>query len=325
MKPAAESVLVLHEALAIDARPDEQDTLAQVEQVCAALQRLGYRVSQLATDLDLQACLESIDALDPDCIFNLVESLAGKGQLIHLLPALLGAHRRCFTGCGSDAMYLTSNKLLAKQWLRLNHLPTPASFLEHEEVAEEDLSWIVKSVWEHASFGLDDGCVVSGVPAARKRMHHCIGLHGGDWFAEQYIDGREFNVALLEIDGRAVVLPIAEMAFIDYPRGKPRIVGYAAKWDQEAPEYYSTQRAFTSLAQPQQDAITALAEACWRLFGLRGYARVDLRMDAAGGLWILEINANPCLADDAGFVAAANQAGIGYDDLVHYILLAGVS
>jgi D-alanine-D-alanine ligase len=325
MKSAAESVLVLHESLAIDARPDEQDTLAQVEQVCAALQRLGYRVSQLATDLDLQASVKAIDALAPDCIFNLVESLAGKGQLIHLLPALLTAIGRRFTGCGSDAMYLSSNKLMAKQWLRLNHLPTPASFLADEEVAEEDLTWIVKSVWEHASFGLDDGCVVSGVPAARARLRHCAGLHGGDWFAEQYIDGREFNVALLEIDARAIVLPIAEMAFIDYPRDKPRIVGYAAKWDQEAPEYYATQRAFTPLAQPQQDAIEALGQACWQLFGLRGYARVDLRMDDAGRLWILEVNANPCLSDDAGFAAAASQAGIGYDDLVHHILLAGVS
>ncbi len=325
MKPAIESVLVLHEALAGDARPDEQDTLAQVEQVCAALQRLGYRTSKLATDLDLQTSLEAIDALRPDCIFNLVESLAGKGQLVHLLPALLDAKGRRFTGCGSDAMYLSSNKLLAKQWLRLNHLPTPASFLAHEEVAEPDLTWIVKSVWEHASFGLDDGCVVSGVPAARTRLRHCAGLHGGDWFAEQYIDGREFNVALLEIDGRAIVLPIAEMAFIDYPHGKPKIVGYAAKWDEGAPEYYATQRTFTSLAQPEQDAVTELAQACWRLFGLRGYARVDLRMDDAGRLWILEVNANPCLSNDAGFAAAAGEAGIGYDDLVHHVLLAGVS
>jgi len=329
VKPSSNSILVLHEVLSADARPDELDTLAQVEQISEALRLLGWNVSRLATDLDLQKTMDAINRQKPACVFNLVESLAGRGQLIHLPPAILAANNLSFTGSGADAMYLSSNKLLAKQWMRLNQLATPRSILPAEdlptdELPGENLTWIVKSVWEHASFGMDDDCVVKGIKAARTRIRNCIERHGGDWFAEQFLDGREFNVAILEIDGQARILPIAEMAFIDFPDGKPKIVNYAAKWDESAAEYQATQRSFVQLAQAEHDEISSIALNCWEQFGLRGYARVDLRMDAAGKPWVLEINANPCLSKDAGFAAAAAQAGINYIDLIRHVLQTGI-
>jgi D-alanine-D-alanine ligase len=63
-----------------------------------------------------------------------------------------------------------------------------------------------------------------------------------------------------------------------------------------------------------------LARTCWTLFGLRGYARVDFRLDACGKPWILEVNSNPCLSPDAGFAAAVERASISFEEAVRRIL-----
>lgn len=325
MTMTAEPILVLHEAFDANARPDEMDTLVQVDQVSEALKSLGLPVSILAMDLDLSAALAAIGAARPACVFNLVESLGGSGRLVHLAPSLLRVAGVPFTGSGSDAIYLSSQKILAKRWMRLHGIPTPRSYLPGDRTIEDVGTWIVKSVWEHASFGMDDGCVVEGQSAARSRIESCRDQHGGNWFAEEFVDGREFNVAVLEQDGQPQVLPIAEMTFVDYPRGKPKIVGYAAKWDEAAPEYHATQRRFDALPAAETEILCETARQCWRIFGLRGYARVDFRMDAAGQPWVLEINANPCLSRDAGFAAAATEAGLSYTQIIERVLIAAMN
>lgn len=320
MKPASLSVLVLHEAISPDARADELDALVQVEQVSAALKQLGWGVTSLATGLELETTLAAIREQHPDCIFNLVESLAGDGRLIHFIPALLETAGLCFTGSHSDAIYLSSNKLLAKRWMEKHAIATPAILTNDCKADETSGRWIVKSVWEHASFGMDEGCVVEGADAARARIETSKRRHGGEWFAEAFIDGREFNISVLEQRGKMRVLPAAEMTFVDYPADKPKFVGYAAKWDEDAPEYHATQRQFANLPDPLGNAINRAVELCWQCFGLSGYGRVDFRVDAAGKPWVLEVNANPCIAQDAGFTAAASEAGISYNELVKQLV-----
>ena len=68
------------------------------------------------------------------------------------------------------------------------------------------------------------------------------------------------------------------------------------------------------------DALAGLARETWRLFGIRGTARIDFRLDAAGVPMILEANPSPCLEPQAGFAAAAREAGLSYADLVELIL-----
>lgn len=320
MRQARLSVLVLHEAIGPDARADELDALVQVEQVSAALKQLGWEVTSLATGLELETTLTAIREQNPDCVFNLVESLAGDGRLIHFIPALLETAGIRFTGSNSDAMYLSSNKLLAKRWMEKHGIATPAILTPDCKASNASGRWIVKSVWEHASFGMDEGCVVDGADAARARIEASELRYGGEWFAEAFIEGREFNISAIEQRGKMRVLPAAEMTFVDYPADKPRFVGYAAKWDEDAPEYHATQRQFASLPDQLGSAINRAVEQCWKCFGLGGYGRVDFRVDAAGKPWVLEINANPCIAQDAGFTAAASEAGISYNKLVEQLV-----
>jgi D-alanine-D-alanine ligase len=332
LNPAAQTVVVLHQEITDGARLDELDTLVQVQQVSTALKALGWNVVALSTGLDLAATLNSIRSINPACVFNLVESLGGEGRLIHFTPALLQACGIPFTGCSGDAVYLSSHKLMAKALMRQRGIATPAWISGADSglqpAADEDTAGtietqlIVKSVWEHASFGMDDGCVVDSIADAQKRIAESIRRHGGDWFAEQYIAGREFNISILERDGLPLILPMAEMIFVDYPPDKPRIVGYAAKWDSEAPEFHATRREFPVLSRELSGAIQQAVLQCWDGFGLRGYARVDFRVDEAGKPWVLEVNANPCIAADAGFVAAAQLAGITLEQVVEHIVRA---
>lgn len=320
-------VALLHNAVAPDAAADEADVLVQVEAVGHALAAAGHGVVTVPCDLDLGALAGRLAAEQPDAVFNLVESLGGQGRLIAVAPYLLEALGVRHAGCPADGIHLTSHKTLAKRLLVQAGLPTPAWMEADGRTGggQGDARWIVKSVWEDASLGMDDAAVTTGgIAAARTELAARTGRPGAPWFAEAFVEGREFNLALLDGPGGPTVLPAAEILFPDFPPDKPRIVGYAAKWDPESFEYSHTVRAFADPATdgPLSAELERLSLACWRLFGLRGWARVDFRVDKDGQPFILEVNANPCLSPDAGFAAALAQAGLAFGEAMSRILAA---
>jgi D-alanine-D-alanine ligase-like ATP-grasp enzyme/GNAT superfamily N-acetyltransferase len=317
----AARILILHDEVPSDAPPDQADALVQARLVAEALGHQGYEVATAACGLDLAALAARLRADPPALVFNLVESLGGHGRLIAAVPTLLDALAIPYAGAPAEALSATSDKLLAKRLLRAAGLPTPPWFDPAMPAGPLPAGrWIVKSVWEHASIGLNADSIftaataeelASAIAARRKGL-------GGSAFAEAFIDGREFNLSVLA----GSVLPPAEIRFEDFPAGVPCIVDYAAKWDAGTHAYHHTPRTFdfppddTSLLGQLRD----LAAAAWRCFGLRGAARVDFRVDATGRPWILEVNANPCLSPDAGFMAAADRAGLSVDQAIARIV-----
>lgn len=321
-------VLILYDRMAEEgANPDQIDVLVQAKAVDQALQDLGHESTRLGLSMDLKAFMGELKGLQPDLVFNLVESVEGHGRLIHLVPTLLELLRIPYTGSPADALYLTSNKLIAKKVLEEAGIRTPASFLpersRHKDPPPKG-AYIIKSTWEHASIGIDEDSVllVDGSQQLFLEMQRRKQRLGGACFAERYIEGREFNLSLLASHEGSEVLPPAEIRFHDYPDGKWRIVDYRAKWDQTTFEYAHTNPSFEF---PESDRfllfrLATLAKECWELFNLRGYARVDFRVDKDNEAWVLEINANPCLSPDAGFVAAATQRGLDFNQVVERII-----
>ncbi|MGD1876426.1 MAG: hypothetical protein ACFB13_02875 [Kiloniellaceae bacterium] len=310
---------VLHGAAAD--RPDEADTIATAKAIAAALQRLGYHSKVIRLGLDL-GDLNGLAARRPALVFNLVEALDGDSALAHLAPAMLDHIGLGYTGAGVEAHHMTLTKTAAKRLLAAAGLPTPQWSLDGRGFAP-DARVIVKSLTEHASLGIDARSVVSAAKA-RQEILAREQRFGGRFFAEAFIEGREFNLSLLQTPQGPRVLPSAEILFVDFPAGRPQIVDYEAKWDTAATAYVNTPRSFefadsdTALLAE----LEALALKTWDLFGLTGYARVDFRVDAAGRPTILEVNLNPCLAPDAGFAAAAARAGLGYAALIAAIVTA---
>ena len=114
----------------------------------------------------------------------------------------------------------------------------------------------------------------------------------------------------------------AEIIFEGYAGEKPHLVDYRAKWDENSYEYHHTPRRFDFGPEdrPLVDRLRTLTLECWRLFDLSGWARVDFRVDDHGDPWILEINSNPCLSRDAGFMAAAVRSGLSDTEVVNRII-----
>lgn len=318
-------IAVLHSDVAADAPPDELDTLVTAEGVAAALMARGHVAVQtpfVADPADLKARVAGADV-----VFNLVESVFGQDELAALAPAMLERLGLAYTGSAAAALAITADKPASKRILRAAGLPTP-DWAEppHWDGLGEGARYIVKSATADASVGLDDDAVVSGLAAVRARAKKSVAEYAGRWFAEAYVEGREFNVAVLEEAGGPRVLPIAEMRFIEWAAERPKIVGYAAKWDEASDDAVKTVRAFgLEKTEPALERrLREQALEAWRLFGLGGYARVDFRVDEAGAPAILEINANPCLEQGAGFAAAAREAGYSYDALIEQIVHAAL-
>ena len=313
-------IVLLHDAADAADRPDSSDTLLEAQAIAAALATLGYETATLPVGLDLATLRRRLRELAPHAVFNLVESIEGQGRLLNLVPTLLESLGLPFTGCSAHAVATTSHKLVAKKLLRQADIATPAVLGAFGgQSGGGNGPWIVKSVFEHASLGLDDSSVVREPAAAARILEARREEFGGDWFAERYVPGRELNVAIIAAPSGPRVLPVAELKFEGYPEDKPAIVGYAAKWDVDSFEYRHTVRSFD--VEPELAArAQRLALACWDLFALDGYARVDYRVDASGCLFVLEINANPALSPDAGFAAALERSGIGYGDAIGWLI-----
>ncbi len=331
-------VCILHQAIPADASPDEQDVLQQVDAVSQALVRLGHHVETHACTLDLASLDARLTTVKADIVFNLVEAVDGAGRLIYLPPALLDTRQHPYTGSSAEALFLTSHKILAKERMRAAGLPTPmwmtvsaGDTLERTAEPKEvrPRTWLAKSIWEHASLGMDDTSLIrNATPTmAAQHLESFAARMGGECFAEEFIDGREFNIGILSGPYGPEALPPAEIVFTDFPPDKPRIVGYHAKWATDSFEYQHTNRSFAQAApdQPLIDEMKRLALQCWEIFGLSGYARVDFRVDSAGKPWILEVNTNPCISPDAGFAAMVAQAGYTFDQAVERILIAGLA
>jgi D-alanine-D-alanine ligase len=317
-------IVILHGRVSADARADEQDVLEEVRQVGLALTGLGFEPCPLPLSLNLETAARKLRELEPLTVFNLVESIGGRDRLLHLATSLLDSLGIPYTGCGSRGMVLATDKLLAKRLFLQGGIDTPAWCGAAQALASDpdfQPPYIVKSVWDNASLGLE--CIY--------RDRHRLWRHLSDLaaatrlenkFVERYIEGREFNISLLQKGSAIQVLPPAEMLFVDYPPEKPRIVGYAAKWDPDSFEYTHTVRRFDfdEEDRPLLERLCELACTCWNELGMGGYARADFRVDPQGTPWLLEVNPNPCISADAGLAAAAERAGMSYTDLVRRIL-----
>lgn len=315
-------IVILHSDIAPEASDDELDCLVQAEAIADALRMLNYEPALLPFELNLNNTITKLQSLKPLVVFNIVETLDSKGSLIHFAPAVLDALRIPYTGCPTQAIYHTSNKPMAKKIMHHAGIATP-DWIEQDGFSSQQENaryFLIKSSWEHASIGLDENSLLTYTDKTSilKEMKLRETKLGGSCYAEAYIEGREFNVALISDKAGARILPIAEMLFQDYAPDKLKIVDYKAKWDADSFEYNNTIRRF-DFQDDDSLLISSLKEIslqCWNIFALRGYARVDFRVDNNGNPWVLEINTNPCLSPDAGFAVALEQADIKYHEAI---------
>jgi D-alanine-D-alanine ligase len=225
-----------------------------------------------------------------------------------------------YTGCPLESIFITSNKQLATRILRLGGVPTSGS---RSPDATADMhygrKYIIKPKWEDGSMGITPESVFTYSPDDETRIKE---LHPNEWFIEDYIDGREFNISIYSGKDGPVILPPAEIEFRNYSGDKPRIVDFKAKWDTDSFEYINTVRVFPKDIYHSGlfDRLSRICIDSWNILGLKGYARIDIRCDSDSNPYVLEVNANPCISPDSGFIAACHEAGEDLTDVFRHII-----
>ncbi len=301
-------IAILYNKISDNATDDEADVLDQVELVEANLVKLGHHVEHVQLTLNLQLANNILSNGKYDAVFNLSESIGNHGELITFGPALVDVLKIPYSGSSYEAIFLTTNKPVTKILLEHYGILTPQtiSFMNINEV-DINKRYIIKPIWEDGSLFLDEECVVYGAQLIERVKN----IDFRYFFIEQYIDGREFNISVLAtLSKEPEVLKPAEIIFDNYTNNKPKIVGYSAKWKTDSFEYKNTIRKFPILSQTLHDKLKKICTDCWKSFKLKGYARIDIRLDQNENPYVIEINANPCISPDSGFVAALKESGI---------------
>jgi D-alanine-D-alanine ligase len=298
-------------------------------EIATALKTGGFTTELVGVaGRDVFEVLSALRTSAPDVVFNLCESMAGDPRNEPTFAGLLDLFEIPYTGADLPALAACLFKRRSKDILLGRGVPTPPhrylldlAALDDPSLETLDYPWFLKLGHEDASIGINEDNRVQDAAALRTRARAMMDEFAQPVLAERYIEGREVNVTLLGNGADLQILPLHEIDFSAMPPGRPRIVSYAAKWEEDHVDYAGTKPV------PLRDATPAMiarceeaARAAWDAHGLRDYARVDLRIDRDGMPWVIDVNPNPDISPDAGVARAAAAAGMSYVDLITRIV-----
>lgn len=297
--------------------------------VVAGLRRLGHEVRKVGVRNDLKVIRDVAEEWRPHIAFNLLEEFDGVSVYDQNVVAYLELLRIPYTGCNPRGLMLARDKALSKQILSYHRIPVPEFTVYKMGRPARMRKWlsfplIVKSVTEEASLGIAQASIVESEEKLRERVAFIHNSLGTEAIAEKYIDGREFYVSILG-NNRLEVYPVWELFLDGMPDDLRRIATARVKWN---PDYQKKYNIRSGEAKELSDGLLArirhFGKRTYRALNLSGYARIDLRIDSAGNLFVLEANPNPEVARGEDFAASAERAGVSYDDLLQRIVNLGL-
>ncbi len=303
----------------------EVGVLEERENIVQALQAVGYRCSMFNVDRDITRLLNYIKNEKPDVIFNLCESVGNEAIHEMHIAGLFELFEIPYTGSDPLTLGIALNKVKVKELLLYHQLLTPQFQIIRSPVRitlDESLNFplIVKPSREDASLGISTESVVNNFNDLKKRVRYIIEQFDQPALAEEYIDGRELNVAIIG-NRKPIVLPISEIDMSTMPKQYHRIITYNAKWMKETDEYIHTKGVCPAILPTEIEAtIKSMALKAYRSIGCRDYARVDFRLSKENRPYLLEINPNPDISDDAGFARSARTYGFTFEELINKIV-----
>jgi D-alanine-D-alanine ligase len=312
-------------ALPVGVDLSEIGVLDEMEDIKAAMETLGYRAIIFNVDSKVDRLITFLQEEKPDVIFNLVECIENEAILEMNVAAMYELFKIPYTGAGPLALGTALNKGRVKDILIANGIKTPQYqlFKVAERIALKDgmeFPLIVKPSREDASVGISDKSVVYNANELRKQVRYIWAEFDQPALVEQFIDGRELNVAVIG-HKKPIALPISEIDFSGLNDGMHKIVSYAAKWLNGTVEYEGTKGICPAkLPSSIETQMKETAVKCFQLIGCRDYARVDFRLAADGTPYVLEVNPNPDISDDAGFARSARAAGFDFPQIIGKII-----
>ena len=321
------NVVVLHGADAAEA--PEDPVLAQIE---SALTSLGHVAARVSVAADVEQLVLALKATPPDLVFNLAESFDGRSALESNVAALLNLIGLRYTGSSPAALLMAGDKSLTKKVLSFHKILTPQFATVYRGALDHvgDLAFplIVKPPQEDASLGITSKSVVRDVRELLGTMDALQREFQAPVLVEEFIDGREFYVGIIG-NVTPVALPVMELDFSAFPPDRPKVASWEAKWgeggsgdaSESGAEFAGTRSVFPTDVAPELLArMQAVAIESFNALRLRDYGRVDLRVTAAGEIYVIEVNPNCYLEQSGEFSRAAAESGLAHDALIARIV-----
>ena len=295
---------------------DKTTPMEEYDYVVEKLKSVGFNAYSLNIKDDINLLLKHLTEEKPDVIFNLIEIYKDNPRLEMNIVGLYELLGIPYTGAPAMGLANCQNKVLAKRLLSSAGIRIPHFFIVYVKSTKypHRLKYplLVKPAFEDASVGIENESIVSNGKQLRKRIEHVLKQFNQPALVEEFIEGRELNVAVMG-DRRLRVLPISEIDFSQMPDHLHNIVSFQAKWDPHHESYHKTIPLCPApLPKNIEKRAKELAFRAFKVMGCRDYARVDMRLSKNNKLYVLEVNPNPDITEGAGFMRSAQHAGMTY-------------
>lgn len=309
-----------------DARMETFRTEYDVKQ---ALIKLGHEVRVVGVYDDIALIRRTIEEWKPHIAFNLIEDFAGQGAFDYYVVSYLEMMQMAYTGCNPRGLLLARDKALSKKLLTYHRINVPDFMVfsrgrKFRGARRLRYPAIVKSLTEEGSVGIAQASHVENAEQLRERVALIHEKTDSDAIAEQYIHGRELYVTVAG-NQRLTVYPIRELVFRKVDPELPRLATYKVKWDANYRERWGIDYQFARLPAGLPERLARLCKRVYRILDLSGYARIDLRLDDQGEIYVIEANPNPGIARDEDSSISAEKAGLDYPEFIQYIVNLGLA
>lgn len=305
---------------------EEKDALAEeavIEEIGAvesAVRSLGHQCFVVAIREEIFSVIHWLNEIRPDVVFNLCEGVYGNSCWEMDIPALLDLFRIPYTGSPPLTLGLCQNKGKVKDILLSQGILTPRYKTFDRplgQVKDGFFPAIVKPVHEDGSLGISKESVVFDEAHLKRQVRYVIEKYNQPALVEEYVNGRELNVSVVEINGKTDVLPVSEIDYSEFPEGIPKICGYEAKWVPESVEYQKSKPVCPApLEAEMKKRLEQIAVQVFKLFECRDYARVDFRVDQDGRMYVIDVNPNPDISPQAGMSRQIKVKGMTYEHFI---------
>ncbi len=306
----------------------EVENLTPIEEYELLAKRLvksGINAYALNIKDDIQILIDDLKNNKPDVVFNFIEIYKENSRLEMNIVGLLELLHITYTGAPAMSLANSQSKVLAKRLLKILGVSTPNFMVVKKPLTRYkhtlNFPLMVKPAFEDASVGIENESIVKNNNQLKKRINYVIHHFVQPALVEEYIEGRELNVAVMG-DEKPKALPISEIDFSEMPDHLHNIVSYQAKWDPDHEAYHKTIPICPAeLPIEVEQKAKEIAVTAFKAMGCRDYARVDMRLSKDNKLYVLEVNPNPDLTEGAGFMRSAEAAGYSYVTTLKKIIM----
>ena len=297
--------------------------------VLATLEELGHEVVGVGVDDDFAPLRAVRSEFKPHVVFNLMMHFHEAGIYDSAVVGWLELHKQPYTGCNPRGLLVANDKALCKKVLSYHRIRAPRflTVSRGKQISSVprrlEFPLFVKSRSEHSSTGIAQASVVRDLEQLQERVEFIHRNVGTAALCEEYIEGRELTIGVLG-NKRLETGPVFELHMEKLPEGAANIVTSRLKWDLAYQKRLGLRSAIAEdLPEGKVREISQLARRIYRALGLSGFARIDMRLDDEGRIWILEANPNPDISFGEDFAESFEQLGYSYPQLLQKLLNLG--